>query len=160
LLLDEILHRCYNSAKSQLDVRTAMPLKTLTLNVPDPIYSRLLDRARRANRSVEAEVLEVVAAAMPAENGLPSDYEDTLKQLTLLDDDALLRVARTRFPPESAAELEQLHLKGQRERLSEAEAERAASLVQQYERAMLVRAQAAVLLKQRGHDIVNLPADA
>ena len=46
------------------------------------------------------------------------------------------------------------------EGLTETEAEETASLVRQYERAMLVRAQAVALLKQRGHDISGLLAAA
>jgi hypothetical protein len=57
-----------------------------------------------------------------------------------------------------AAELEALHLKRQREGLTESETETLARLVRQYERAMLVRAQAAALLKQRGYDVAELIA--
>jgi len=44
----------------------------------------------------------------------------------------------------------------QREGLTPAETESAETLIRQYERAMLARAQAAVLLRQRGYDISTL----
>jgi hypothetical protein len=40
--------------------------------------------------------------------------------------------------------------------LTEAEVQEAATLLRQYERVMLVRAHAAALLKQRGHDVSSL----
>ena len=74
------------------------------------------------------------------------------------NDEALWLVARSRLAEEAAAHLEELHLKRQREGLTEAEALTLAGLVRQYERAMLVRAQAAALLRQRGHDVSELLA--
>jgi hypothetical protein len=56
--------------------------------------------------------------------------------------------------------MENLHLKRQREGLTEVEAQSLVGLVRQYERAMLVRAQATVLLKQRGHDVSELARKA
>ncbi|MGH2593985.1 MAG: hypothetical protein ACRDGG_10775, partial [Anaerolineae bacterium] len=78
----------------------------------------------------------------------------------LLDDEALWRAARSLLPAQTAAQLEDLHLKRQREGLSEPETQTLAGLVRQYERAMLIRAQATALLKQRGHDISELAAGA
>jgi hypothetical protein len=62
------------------------------------------------------------------------------------------------FLAKAAAELEALHLKRQREGLTDVETQTLARLVRQYERAMLVRAQAAALLKQRGYDVAELIA--
>jgi uncharacterized protein YmfQ (DUF2313 family) len=87
---------------------------------------------------------------------LSFDLEDSLAQLSLLDDQALWRAARTSFAADAAHQLEELHLKRQREGLTESEAQSATTLLQQYERVMLVRAQAAALLKQRGHDVSSL----
>ena len=62
----------------------------------------------------------------------------------------------SRLPSEVSRELETLHHKQQRKGLTDAEAQTLAALIRQYERLMLVRAQAAVLLKQRGHDVAGL----
>jgi hypothetical protein len=56
--------------------------------------------------------------------------------------------------------MEQLHLKRQRQGLTGSEAEALAGLVRHYERAMLVRAQAAALLKERSYDVAELLAKA
>ena len=87
---------------NEIEVRCRMTIQPVTLNLPGHLYNRLKRRADQAHRTVEAELLEVVASAVPV----------------------------------------------------------AVGLVRQYERAMLVRAQATVLLKQRGHDVSELAGKA
>jgi hypothetical protein len=93
---------------------------------------------------------------VPVAEDLPAELEAAICPLIVLDDAALWQAARSHFPTDAAQQLEELHLKRQRAGLTEAEAQTAAALVRQYERAMLVRAQAAALLKQRGHDVSSL----
>jgi hypothetical protein len=130
-----------------------MTTHTVTLHVPEPLFNQVKRRAARSNRPVEEELLDLLATTVPAAEQLPSDLEEALAELALLDEDALWRAVRSRLAAEAAAQLEQLHFKRQREGLTDAEAETLAALVRQYERAMLIRAQAALLLKQRGHDV-------
>jgi hypothetical protein len=126
------------------------------LNIPGPLYHQLKDRAERSNRTVEAEAVDLLAAVVPVADDLPPDLSEALSPLSVLDDEALWRAARSRLAPEAVAQMEELHRKRQREGLDEAEARMLAGLVRQYERAMLVRAQAAALLRQRGHDVAGL----
>ena len=137
-----------------------MTAQPVTLNLPGALYDLLKRRAEQARRTVEAELLEVVVAAVPVADELPADLAEAVSPLALLDDESLWRAARSHLPVESAAQLESLHLKRQREGLTDAEAQTLAALVRQYERAMLVRAQAATLLKQRGHDVSGLAPGA
>jgi len=137
-----------------------MSVQSVTLHLPSPLYERLKRRAEQTHRSVEAELLEVVATAVPVADDLPADLSEAISPLALLDDEALWRAARSHFPEEAAVQMEQLHLKCQREGLTGSEAETRAGLVRQYERAMLVRAQAAALLKGRGYDVSELLAGA
>ncbi len=132
--------------------------KSVHVNLPSALYNRLKRRAEQTRRTVEAELLEVVATAVPIADELPPDLAEAISPLALLDDEALWRAARSHLPAEAASQMEELHLKRQREGLSEAEQQTLARLVRQYERAMLVRAQAAALLKQRGHDVSGLIA--
>ncbi len=135
-----------------------MNIQSITLNVPSVLYNHLKRRADQAHRSVEDELMEVVAAAVPVGDELPPDLNEAISPLSLLDDDGLWRAARSHFPAKAADQLEALHHKRQREGLTESEAQTLAGLVRQYERAMLVRAQAAALLKERGHDVSSLVA--
>ena len=133
-----------------------MTVQTVTLNMPSILYDRIKRRAEQAHRSVEAELLEAVAMAVPVADELPPDLTETISSLAHLDDETLQRAARSHFPTEKATKLEALHLQRQDEGLTEQEAQRAAELTRQYERAMLVRAQATALLMQRGHDVSAL----
>jgi plasmid stability protein len=133
-----------------------MITQEVTLNLPEVLYQRLKARAEQTRRSIEAEALDVLATSVTVADELPSDLEAAIAPLSLLDDAALWRAARTTFSADAAQELEDLHLKRQREGLTEAETQIATALVHQYERAILVRAQAVALLKQRGHDISSL----
>ena len=135
-----------------------MTVQSVTLNVPRALYDRLERRAAETHRTVEDVLLDVLVTAVPLADELPSDLAEALSPLTLLDDAALWRAARSHLPTEVAAQLEALHLKRQREGLTDSETETLARLVRQYERAMLVRAQAAALLKQRGYDVAELIA--
>ena len=125
----------------------------VTLDLPEELYARVERRAAQTRRSVADAVLDVLASAIPASDALPADLAETVASLALLDDAALWRAARSHLDAAAAARLEDLHLKRQGEGLTEAEAAEVARLVRQYERFMLVRAQAAALLKQRGQDV-------
>lgn len=133
-----------------------MTIQTMTLHIPDVLYLRLKQRAEQTKRSVEAEALEVLAGAIPVADELPPDLDAALSPLVVLDDASLEQVARSRLPDETTDALEELHLKQQREGLTEVERQTLHGLVQQYERNLLVRAQAAALLKQRGYDVSSL----
>src|SRR3972149_553243 len=135
-----------------------MTVQSITVNLPSALYNRPKRRAEQTRRTVEAELLEVVATAVPIADELPPDLAEAISPLALLDDEALWRAAPSHLPAEAASQMEELHLKRQREGLSEAEQQTLAGLVRQYERAMLVRAQAAALLKQRGYDVSELIA--
>jgi plasmid stability protein len=131
---------------------------SITLRLPTPLYERYRQRAEKTHRSVEAELLEAVTTAAPQEERLPQDLADAISDLGTLDDNALWHAARQTFPAEASSRLEALHFKRQDEGLTAEEQEIATQLVRQYEQSMLVRAHAAKLLKQRGHDISGLVA--
>ena len=133
-----------------------MSVHPITVSLPKSIYNRLRKRAKKSRRSLEMELLDVVAAAIPASEELPDLLAAAVADLELLDDDALWRAARTRLDSEQSAQMEALHIKRQSEGLSAVEEQTLSGLVFRYERSMLVRAQAAALLKARGHDVSSL----
>ncbi len=133
-----------------------MGVQPVTVNLPQSLYDRLRRRAEQSQRTLEAELIEAVASVVPSGDDLPDELAEAINSLVLLDDEALWRAARSSIPTQTAEKLETLHLKRQREGLSETEAKELENLVRQYERTMLVRARAAELLKQRGKDISGL----
>lgn len=135
-----------------------MNAHAVTLQLPISLYDRYKQRAEQTQRSVEAELLEAVSVAAPEVEELPSDLTDAISRLESLDDEAILDAARGTFSAGASARLEALHMKRQAEGLTEAEVEITEELVREYERAMLVRAHALKLLKDRGHDVSGLVA--
>ncbi len=137
-----------------------MTIQAVTLHLPSSLYERLKRRAEQADRTVEAELLDVVTTAVPTEDLLPAYLEEAVAPLAMLDDAALWRAARSHLPKKTSAQIERLHLKRQREGLTNTETESLVNDMRQYERTLLVRARAAALLKQRGHDVSELLAEA
>ena len=130
-----------------------MAVHSLTLSLPGSLYERLIRRAERTHRPVEVELLEAVATGMSVDEDLPAELAQAVSALPLLDDVALWRAAQSSLPSEVATRIEDLHLKRQFEGLSPNETQVLATLMRRYEQTVLVRAQATLLLKQRGHDV-------
>ena len=130
-----------------------MAVQPVTLNIPRVLYRQIERRAERARHSVEDELVEVVAMAVPTLEELPLDIAEDIAQLAYLDDAALQRAAGTTMRPEEVRLMEKLTLKQQREGLTAEERQQSDRLLHRYEHTMLLRAQAAVLLKRRGHDV-------
>jgi plasmid stability protein len=135
-----------------------MAVHSLTLNLPGSLYERLIRRAERAHRPVEVELLEAVATGISVDENLPADLTQAVSALHLLDDAALWRAAQSPLPAEVSTQIEDLHLKRQFEGLTPNETQVLSTLMRRYEQTLLVRAQATLLLKQRGHDVSQLVA--
>ena len=83
----------------------------------------------------------------------PGSLRSALAHLAYLNDAALWQVARTTMPREQRARLATLHDKLQRESLTAEERSEEQVLLALYRETLLVRGQAAILLRQRGYDI-------
>ncbi len=134
-----------------------MSARAVTLQLPGPLYDQIEHRAAEAHRSVEAELLDVVATAVPLSDELTPDLADSVSQLSLLADDDLLQAAGSGMPEPLATRLEELNWQRQATGLNEREMDEASRLLRLYERTLLVRAFAAQLLKERGHDLSSFP---
>ena len=113
-----------------------------------------LPEGLREDRAAQFEVkpIDVLSSAISSQHGLPAHIEEEFARLDAADDEILRLASQSRLSPEAARQLEELHWKRQREGLTRVEAQTAANLLEQCERAMLIRARAAVIWKQRGHD--------
>lgn len=128
----------------------------LTLDLPDTLYEKLRHRAQEAQRTVEDELRDIMVRSLAVDDELDPDLAQAVAQLATLDDATLLRAARTTLAADAAEQLESLHEKRQREGLTEAESQTAAALTRRHEHTMVVRAEAAALLVERGHDVSGL----
>ena len=133
-----------------------MAVQNVTVRLPDKLYDQIKRRAQRKQRSVEEEVAAVVAEAMPTQDDLPAGIGDELEQLAFLTDEELWRAARSLLAASENQRMQTLMLKRQRHGFSQREQSEAERLVRRSSRIMLVRAQAAVLLKDRGYDVSGL----
>ncbi len=132
-----------------------MNAQAITLHLPPDLYDHFKRRARDKHRSVEKVIMDVVSAA-PKSEELPAELVQALEDLQQLDDDALFTVAQERFPDDDAARLEELNLKQQRDGLGTEEKQELARLLEGSDRVMVMRSEAAWLLKKRGHDVSGL----
>lgn len=133
-----------------------MTLQSVTVQLPTGLYNLLKRRAEQAHHSIEAEVLETVAATVPVEQDLSPDLLQAISQLANLNDDALWQAAKARFSKQKSAHLEALHLQRQNKGLSSTEAQHAAELADELEQFMFLRAQAISFLMQRGYNVSTL----
>ena len=124
------------------------------INIPDELYQRLKQRAEEHHRSVEAQLLKTLSAGfIVEEEELPADLAAALTALETADDKALWQAARSHVPLEMAEAVQKLRAKQRRTGLTSTEQRKLDDLLHQYDLTMLLRAKAAVLLKQHGYDV-------
>ncbi len=154
------------------------PLTTMThsIELSPELYHILQRQARDLNATIESLVESAIrrnygqststktASLIVTGNkssALPPGLTDELAQLTFLTDEELWQAARTKLSPTDHAHMETLLDKQQATGLEADEMAEAEMLADRYERTVLIRAKAAVLLKERGHDITSLgPTDS
>ena len=90
-------------------------------------------------------------AAAPTLDTPAGSLRSALAHLAYLNDAALWQAARATVPPAQRERLEELHDQQQRDGLAPAEQAEEQALLVLYRETLLVRAQAAVLLQQRGY---------
>ena len=72
-----------------------MASSTLTVRLPDRLYAQLRNRAEQANRTLEAELIDLLATAMPGEGEVLDRLDLELAGLEHFDEEALLRAAQS-----------------------------------------------------------------
>jgi hypothetical protein len=129
-----------------------MTHQAVTVQIPDGIYKKIRLAAERNHRSVDEILVETISAAASSLDIPVGRFRSALAQMTYLNDAALWQAARATLLSTQKERLEFLHHKQQRESLSDEEQEEVQVLEQLYRDTVIVRAQAAVLLKQRNYD--------
>jgi len=126
--------------------------RTLTLELPEAIYERVLHTASEMKQPVEQALVHLIENGLPP-LGVPGEFEAELKTLETLDDDALWEVLKSKVPPTTQRSLHQLLDKNQAGPLTAREVETLEALQGEADLVMLRKAHAALLLKWRGHRI-------
>ena len=130
----------------------------IILDLPEALYTRLAQTARSTGQSVESVMLRAVQVGSPPDwQDVPAEFQADLAALDRLNDEALWQLARAQ---EGVTERYQhlLDKQGDGTGLSSDEKLELAALRHQADAFMLRKAQAAALLRWRGHKLP--PADA
>lgn len=127
-----------------------MSNKSITLQLPDELFERVVEAAEAADRPIETVLLESLDVLFPAPNiGL----EQSLNALSDYSDTQLWAVVYRQVPWTQSLRLRELSAKGKQAPLTNSEQHELEQLIDLVDRYMLLRSEALLLLKQRGHDI-------
>ena len=131
----------------------------IRITLPQELYQQVRQSATQSKRSIEDEIIAVVEYAFAKDENweqISSDIDSALQQLAYLDDQELWQAARQVAPVELSNQMQELVFKQQAQGLTDSEQQEARQLQHYAHKLMLVRAEAALLLKKRGHDITSL----
>jgi hypothetical protein len=131
-----------------------MSVNTVTLNLPEMLYRRLLQTAQATQRSLDEVVLHALqVGSPPAWNDAPAEFQADLAALDRLDDEALwhiVRSSRSKADMRRYQEFLDRHANGT---LTDAERRKLDELRQEADRFVLLKAHAAALLRWRGYQL-------
>lgn len=125
----------------------------VTLNLSDSVYEQIERAAEKARRPMNDVLREAVAAVASLGGVAPGRGRDALAQMAYLNDAALWQAARAAMTAPLRARLENLHDQKREHGLGVEDATEEEALLALYRETLLVRALAAVLLKQRGYEV-------
>lgn len=130
-------------------------VQQVTLSLPEPLFLQIQFAAEKTKRSLQDILVEAASAVAPVLESVPKTMRAALAQMAYLNDAALWQAARATMMPEQRDKLEELHDLQSRSSLTNEEKAEEQALLTLYRETILVRAQAAVLLKQRGYDVLD-----
>jgi hypothetical protein len=138
-----------------------MGRQTITIAIPEETYEPFRQHAERARQSVEDAVVEAMRAALvDGDEASAEGRQATLAALALLDTSTLWQMVQRGAENEDVLLLAALNEKRQRQALTEAEESVVRDLIRRHDRAVLLRAKALALLRQRGEDVSALVGGA
>jgi hypothetical protein len=131
-----------------------MPTRTITLELPESLYTRLEQAANATHSTLDQIIQRVVQVGSPPRwDDAPAEFQFDLAALDRMDDAALWRIARSRARVADAERYQDLLDKNANDQLASDERAELIQLRAQFDRAMLCKAHAAALLRWRGYAI-------
>ena len=133
-----------------------MPTETVTLQIPEIIYQRLVNTANAIQRPLEEVMLHALqVGSPPAWDDVPEEFQAGIAALDKLDDNTLWQIANSRKTADDMDRYNILLDHNSRGILTEVEQLELMSLRHEADLFMLCKAQAAVLLSWRGYSLSN-----
>ncbi|MGF1515044.1 MAG: hypothetical protein ACFB5Z_15295 [Elainellaceae cyanobacterium] len=128
-------------------------MTTITLEIPEYIHQRLVTTAQATQQSINDVILRVLQVGSPPTwDDVPQEFQADLAALDRLDNGTLWQIARSQNEIELDRYDELLH-QNQNGSLTASESAELTDLRKASEKFMLCKAQAAALLKWRGHSV-------
>lgn len=125
---------------------------SITLSLPEDVSVKIRSIARETNQTVEQILLNYLKDLSEPLPVLPADIQDELKALQYLSDDTLWTIARDQMAEDIQNRAHVLMQKNNQEALTQLEQAELDQLVERADRLMLRKAEAASILRKRGHD--------
>jgi hypothetical protein len=125
----------------------------LTVDLPDSLVQEMEVSARKQQRSVTDMARELILSGWHSLPQLPEDVEVELATFTNLSDEVLWLLARSALTTTEQEELATLNYQAKRRTLTDEELVNQKALLAAYNRMIVRRAQAALLLQSRGYDM-------
>lgn len=126
----------------------------ITLQLPDRLYQRLINTAQAIQRPLEEVIVHALEVGSPPDwDDVPAEFQADLAALDRLDDATLWQMARGHKTVEEMARYDDLLERNQEGTLTDSERLELMALRQAADRFMLCKAQAAVILRWRGHQV-------
>jgi hypothetical protein len=135
-----------------------MPVRIVTLELPEYLYDRLETQAQAATRSVDEIVVQTLTRSLPplVEKDLPPVLRAELEAMEHLSDEALWQIAQSTMNRDKVALYDVLLERHQASSLTPEGREWLTRLREQAEALMLRKAHAYALLQSRGHEMPSL----
>ena len=128
--------------------------QTVTLQIPELLYQRLVNTARATNRPLEEVMLYALKVGSPPDwDNVPDEFQVDLAALDRMEDEALWKIAQSR---KTVADMERYNVlldRNQEGTLTDTERAELTALRTEADCFMLRKAQAAALLRWRGHHL-------
>ncbi len=129
-----------------------MSVRTVTLQLPETLYLRLQQAAQATKQSLNDLFLHVVqVGSPPGWDDVPAEFQTDVAALDRLDDTALWRIARQKQVEMEMTLYQELLDKHANGTISETEVHQLQALRTEWDRFMIRKAQAAAILRWRGH---------
>jgi hypothetical protein len=124
----------------------------ITLQLPDHLYQRLIHTAQATHRSLEEVILRAITTGSPPDwDDAPAEFQSDIAALDRLNDEALWEVARSHKTATELERYDELLERNREQTLTAEERLELTALRQESDRFMIRKAQAAALLRWRGH---------
>ncbi|HBL11197.1 MAG TPA: hypothetical protein DD379_07285 [Cyanobacteria bacterium UBA11162] len=131
-----------------------MPAETITLQIPEILYQRLLNTAHATQQPLQEVILHALQVGSPPEwDDVPEEFQADLAALDKLDDNTLWQIVRSCKTEKDMERYNILLEANSSGTLTDTERLELVKLRHDADLFMLKKAQAAVLLRWRGHHL-------